>query len=65
MDTHKYAFGPKGYSVCLFRTTDLRKYMVATSMLWQGGFYGTATLAGSRPGTIIAGTWAAIAKIGR
>merc|ERR1712147_81904 len=34
-------------------------------MLWQGGFYGSPSVAGSRPGAIIAGTWAAVCKIGR
>jgi sphinganine-1-phosphate aldolase len=34
-------------------------------MLWQGGFYGSPSVAGSRPGSVIAGTWAAIARIGR
>lgn len=34
-------------------------------MLWQGGFYGSPSVAGSRPGSVIAGTWAAMTRIGR
>jgi len=34
-------------------------------MTWNGGFYATPTIAGSRPGATIAGTWAAMCKIGR
>ena len=34
-------------------------------MDWPGGFYATTTMAGSRPGSVIAGTWAAIVSIGR
>jgi sphinganine-1-phosphate aldolase len=34
-------------------------------MTWNGGFYATPTLAGSRPGSTIAGTWAAMCKIGK
>jgi sphinganine-1-phosphate aldolase len=26
VDTHKYGFGPKGYSVCLFRSKELRAH---------------------------------------
>ena len=34
-------------------------------MNWQGGFYGTPSMAGSRNGAIIAGTWTAMTKLGR
>jgi len=34
-------------------------------MIWNGGFYATPNLAGSRPGATIAGTWAALCKIGK
>jgi sphinganine-1-phosphate aldolase len=33
-------------------------------MDWSGGFYATTSLAGSRPGATIAGTWAALVKLG-
>lgn len=65
VDTHKYGFGPKGYSLCLFRSVELRDYQFFTHMNWNGGFYTTPSMAGSRPGSTIAGTWAALCKIGR
>jgi sphinganine-1-phosphate aldolase len=34
-------------------------------MDWNGGFYTTPSMAGSRPGNVVAGTWAAMCKIGR
>jgi len=64
-DTHKYGFGPKGYSVCMFRSRELRQYQFFSDMQWQGGFYATPSMAGSRPGSVIAGTWTAMVKLGR
>jgi len=65
VDTHKYGFGPKGYSLCLFKSVELRDYQFFTHMNWNGGFYTTPSMAGSRPGATVAGTWAALCKIGR
>lgn len=64
-DPHKYALGPKGFSVLMFRTKELRRHMLFATCDWNGGMYGTASVAGSRPGNIIAGTWAALMKNGR
>jgi sphinganine-1-phosphate aldolase len=64
-DPHKYSLGPKGCSVLMFRDGDLRRASFAPVSNWTGGFYVTPTLAGSRSGQIIAGTWAAIMKQGR
>jgi sphinganine-1-phosphate aldolase len=33
--------------------------------VWNGGIYATTCIAGSRPGAVIAGTWASILKHGR
>eukprot|EP01043_Picozoa_sp_COSAG02_P019991 COSAG02_NODE_975_length_15507_cov_14.829180_3_plen_294_part_00 len=63
-DPHKYAYGPKGFSVCMFRGQELRKGQFFACMNWPGGFYATTTMAGSRPGATIAGTWAAMVSIG-
>jgi sphinganine-1-phosphate aldolase len=65
VDTHKFAFGPKGYSVLLFRNASLRDYQFFNCMDWNGGFYATPSMAGSRPGNIIAGTWAAMMSFGQ
>ena len=64
-DTHKYAYGPKGLSVLMFRNKELRRKILFSITDWTGGLYATPSMAGSRPGNIIAGTWAAIMRIGR
>jgi sphinganine-1-phosphate aldolase len=64
-DTHKYGFGPKGLSVCMFRSNELRRGIIFGVADWHGGFYATPSLAGSRPGATIAGTWAAMMSIGK
>ncbi len=64
-DTHKYGFAPKGSSVILYSTNALRHYQYYVAPDWTGGIYATPSLAGSRPGAIIAGTWAAMMYMGR
>ena len=64
-DPHKYGYGPKGTSVAMFRSKELRKGVFFGVADWTGGFYATSSMAGSRPGNIIAGTWAAMVKMGK
>jgi sphinganine-1-phosphate aldolase len=59
-DTHKYGFAPKGSSTLLYRTEDLRSYQYFISPNWPGGVYASPSMAGSRPGSLIAGTWASM-----
>jgi len=49
----------------MFRTKDLRKLTLKPVTTWSGGMYVTPTMAGSRSGAVIAGTWAAVMKFGR
>ncbi len=49
----------------LFRNTELRRLSFCAVSSWPGGMYVTPTIAGSRPGAVIAGTWAALMKQGR
>jgi sphinganine-1-phosphate aldolase len=63
-DTHKYGFAPKGNSTVLYRTAALRKYQYFISADWSGGVYGSPSIAGSRPGALIAGCWASIMRVG-
>jgi len=63
-DTHKYGFAPKGSSVIMYRDAELRKYQYYVHPTWMGGLYASPSLAGSRPGSLIAGTWAAMQYIG-
>eukprot|EP00754_Rhynchopus_humris_P036335 Rhum_TRINITY_DN18477_c0_g1::Rhum_TRINITY_DN18477_c0_g1_i1::g.167242::m.167242/K01634/SGPL1, DPL1; sphinganine-1-phosphate aldolase len=60
VDTHKYAFAPKGTSLILYRSAELRKYQMHSCPDWPGGIYATPTLSGSRVGSVIAGAWAAM-----
>jgi sphinganine-1-phosphate aldolase len=64
-DPHKFCYGPKGASLLLFRDKELRKGTWFSITSWTGGLYITPTLAGSRSGAVIAGTWAALMKQGR
>lgn len=63
-DTHKYGFGPKGESVLLFSSKDIRRYMYFVAPDWNGGIYASPTVSGSRPGAPIAGTWAVMVATG-
>jgi sphinganine-1-phosphate aldolase len=64
VDTHKFGFAPKGSSVILYRDSELRRFQYFSTPRWTGGIYATATVAGSRPGALIAGCWAVMAHIG-
>ena len=48
-DPHKYGFAPKGSSVLMFRTPELRHYMYTFVTEWTGGIYATPSILGSRP----------------
>ncbi len=63
-DTHKYGYAAKGTSVVLYRGRELRhnQYFVAAD--WPGGLYYSPTIAGSRPGALVATAWAAMLALG-
>ncbi|MCJ1253406.1 hypothetical protein MMC24_001217 [Lignoscripta atroalba] len=63
-DTHKYGFAPKGNSTVLYRNTQLRTYQYFISPDWSGGVYASPSIAGSRPGALIAGCWASLMSHG-
>lgn len=63
-DPHKYGFAPKGASVLMFRSAELRHNMYSFATQWSGGIYATPTILGSRPGGVVAATWAAMMKHG-
>ena len=56
-DTHKYGYAAKGTSVVLYKHEELRRAQYFTYPDWSGGLYATPTLAGSRPGALIACAW--------
>jgi sphinganine-1-phosphate aldolase len=64
VDTHKFGYASKGTSVVLYRDKELRHAQYFCYSKWTGGMYATATIAGSRPGALLAATWAALVSIG-
>jgi glutamate/tyrosine decarboxylase-like PLP-dependent enzyme len=63
-DIHKYGYVPKGASVVLHRSDD---WMEAQGFLydkWGAGVYGSAAMAGARPASPIACSWAVINYLG-
>ncbi len=63
-DTHKYGFAPKGNSTVLYRNSQLRTYQYFISPDWSGGVYASPSMAGSRPGALIAACWASLMSQG-
>jgi glutamate/tyrosine decarboxylase-like PLP-dependent enzyme len=63
-DTHKYGFAAKGTSVILYRGRELRRHQYFVATDWPGGLYYSPTLAGSRPGALLASAWAALVSMG-
>uniref|UniRef100_A0AAY4E3D2 sphinganine-1-phosphate aldolase n=1 Tax=Denticeps clupeoides TaxID=299321 RepID=A0AAY4E3D2_9TELE len=63
-DTHKYGYAPKGSSVVLYRNKTYRHYQFFVAPDWQGGIYASPSVAGSRPGGIIAACWATMMYMG-
>lgn len=63
-DTHKYGYCPKGTSVVMYSSADLRRRQYFVEMNWSGGLYASAITAGSRPGCLIAATWATMLYFG-
>ncbi|CAA7396262.1 unnamed protein product [Spirodela intermedia] len=63
-DVHKYGLAPKGTSVVLYRNHKIRKHQFVAVTEWSGGLYVSPTIAGSRPGGLIAGAWAAMMSLG-
>ena len=64
VDTHKYGYAPKGTSVVLYRGRELRRHQFHVATEWPGGLYYSPSLAGSRPGGLVAGAWAAMLSMG-
>ncbi|THH02258.1 hypothetical protein EW026_g556 [Hermanssonia centrifuga] len=58
--THTY----QGNSVIMYRNAELRTYQYYVNPTWTGGVYASPSIAGSRPGSLIAGTWAAMQYMG-
>ena len=64
-DTHKYGLSQKGSSVVLYASALLRQYQYTAVMDWSGGLYISPSQPGSRPGGLIAQSWASLLHLGR
>lgn len=64
VDTHKYAYAPKGTSLLLHRDAGLRKAQFFASAAWPGYTMLNATTQSTRSGGPIAGTWAVVEHLG-
>ena len=65
VDTHKYGFAPKGSSVVLYARKDIRHAQYFVAPEWTGGIYASPSIAGSRPGALIAACWATMMTVGK
>ncbi|ETE63813.1 Sphingosine-1-phosphate lyase 1 [Ophiophagus hannah] len=63
-DTHKYGYAPKGSSVIMYSDAKYRHHQFFVAPDWQGGIYPSPTIAGSRPGCLIAACWATMVHLG-
>ena len=64
VDTHKYAYAPKGTSLLLHRDSALRRPQFFASAAWPGYTMLNSTMQSTRSGGPIAGTWAVVPTIG-
>lgn len=60
----QYGYAPKGSSVILYSDKKYRHYQYFVAPDWQGGIYASPSMAGSRPGGIIAACWATMMHMG-
>ena len=64
MDLHKYAYAPKGTSVLLHRTPELRRPQFFASAQWPGYTMLNPTMQSTKSGGPLAGAWAVVNTIG-
>jgi glutamate/tyrosine decarboxylase-like PLP-dependent enzyme len=63
-DVHKLGYAPKGASVLVHRSEELRSHHVFVFDDWLGGFYASSGMAGSKPAGPIAAAWAVLHYLG-
>lgn len=63
-DVHKLGYAPKGVSVILYRTRELRRHQTFVFSDWLGGLYASPNLQGSRSGLPMAAAWAVMQHLG-
>jgi sphinganine-1-phosphate aldolase len=60
IDPHKFGYSPKGSSLLLWKNKNIKHYQYFIQNDWTGGIYASVSLPGSRVGSQIATTWAAL-----
>jgi sphinganine-1-phosphate aldolase len=63
-DIHKLGYAPKGASVVIHRTKELRRYQTFVFDDWLGGFYASPNMQGTRPALPMATAWAVMNHLG-
>jgi glutamate/tyrosine decarboxylase-like PLP-dependent enzyme len=64
VDLHKYAYAPKGTSILLHRTPELRRPQYFASADWPGYTMLNSTMQSTKSGGPLAGAWAVVSSIG-
>jgi glutamate/tyrosine decarboxylase-like PLP-dependent enzyme len=64
VDLHKYAYAPKGTSILLHRTPELRRPQFFASAAWPGYTMLNPTMQSTKSGGPLAGAWAVVSTIG-
>ena len=49
----------------MYRSADIRKYQIFAYADWPAGLFGSPGMAGSRPGAILASSWASLMLMGQ
>jgi glutamate/tyrosine decarboxylase-like PLP-dependent enzyme len=63
-DIHKLGYAPKGASVLVHRTKELRRYQTFVFEDWLGGLYASPGIQGTRPALPMAAAWAVMHHLG-
>ena len=63
-DVHKLGYVPKGASVVVYRSKELRRHQTFVFDDWLGGFYGSSGVLGSRSALPMATAWAVMHHLG-
>jgi sphinganine-1-phosphate aldolase len=64
VDLHKYAYAPKGTSILMHRTPELRRPQFFASADWPGYTMLNPTMQSTKSGGPLAGAWAVVSTIG-
>jgi sphinganine-1-phosphate aldolase len=64
VDLHKYGYAPKGTSLLLHRTADLRRPQYFASADWPGYTMLNSTMQSTKSGGPLAGAWAVVESLG-